>query len=462
MAYSEKRHRKGQCGGRPVPTPGGWREPQGWRVSSLSPEQGDLVFPLQSSEAGWRGQAQSSWLLAWAQHCGVPPATWRRREGPRPEALRAPHPHRKQGPDHRVSGKGHSCTSSSPGRALPSRHSIPSEARRGAQKRKEQRGFLEAAARWQERPLESHTALALPGLGSAVPSTQAILGPPGPAQIPPPPGRRLWAHVPSFPLLHAQELQATRLKLWAMEQAQGRAGAEEGTRAEAALTRQLLSPETGCLCPGTPTEKVEADHRSVYVGNVDYGGTAEELEAYFSHCGEVHRVTILCDKFSGRPKGYAYVEFAAQSSAQAAVGLDSSIFRGRVIKVLPKRTNLPGISSTDRGGLRGHPGTRAGPFPGRSLHGHVEVSPWRSPYWRAGRLWGWVRSKPRCSTRAAYVARSCRSLAVAQTPRREPRSTSQRAGHGAAPGGSEEPWATPGSSGSARAWPSQGCPTKNF
>lgn len=36
---------------------------------------------------------------------------------------------------------------------------------------------------------------------------------------------------------------------------------------------------------------------------VDYGGTAEELEAYFSHCGEVHRVTILCDKFSGRPKG---------------------------------------------------------------------------------------------------------------------------------------------------------------
>ncbi|XP_073082225.1 embryonic polyadenylate-binding protein 2 [Manis javanica] len=282
-----------------------------------------------------------------------------------------------------------------------------------------------------------------------------------------------------------------------MDQAQGRAGAEEGTRAKAALTRQLLSPETGCLCPGTPTEKVEADHRSIYVGNlhrpnedwgspgtggphlrlqsssagarqdldlsrrkravgaqeggasagatgpclcqVDYGGTAEELEAYFSHCGEVHRVTILCDKFSGRPKGYAYVEFAAQSSAQAAVRLDSSIFRGRVIKVLPKRTNLPGISSTDRGGLRGHPGTRAGPFPGRSLHGHMEVSPWRSPYWRAGRLWGWVRSEPLCSTRAVYVARSsCRSLTAAQTPWRESRSTSERAGHGGAPGGSKE------------------------
>lgn len=36
---------------------------------------------------------------------------------------------------------------------------------------------------------------------------------------------------------------------------------------------------------------------------MDYGGTAKELEAYFNHCGEVQRVTILCDKFSGHPKG---------------------------------------------------------------------------------------------------------------------------------------------------------------
>lgn len=36
---------------------------------------------------------------------------------------------------------------------------------------------------------------------------------------------------------------------------------------------------------------------------MDYGGTAEELEAYFNQCGEIRRVTILCDKFSGHPKG---------------------------------------------------------------------------------------------------------------------------------------------------------------
>ncbi|XP_069918018.1 embryonic polyadenylate-binding protein 2 isoform X3 [Oryctolagus cuniculus] len=174
-----------------------------------------------------------------------------------------------------------------------------------------------------------------------------------------------------------QELEAIKLKLWAMEQAEdtpelprarGEAGQEEGARA--VLARQPPGTKTsGCPFPGAPKEKVEADHRSIYVGNVDYGGTAEELEAYFNHCGEIHRVTILCDKFSGHPKGYAYIEFATKSSAQAAVELDESVFRGRVIKVLPKRTNFPGISSTDRGGLRLHPGPRAAPFPRGSLQG---------------------------------------------------------------------------------------------
>jgi len=39
---------------------------------------------------------------------------------------------------------------------------------------------------------------------------------------------------------------------------------------------------------------------------VDYGSTAEELEAHFHGCGAVSRVTILCDKFTGHPKGLAF------------------------------------------------------------------------------------------------------------------------------------------------------------
>ncbi|XP_048211409.1 embryonic polyadenylate-binding protein 2 [Perognathus longimembris pacificus] len=142
-------------------------------------------------------------------------------------------------------------------------------------------------------------------------------------------------------------------------------GSQEEAREETRLRAwQLLDPETtGCPFPEPPKEKVEADHRSIFVGNVDYGSTAQELESYFRHCGEIHRVTILCDKVSGHPKGYAYIEFASRSSAQAAVGLNERTFRGRVIKVLPKRTNIPGIRSTDRGARQAYRGPRAVLYP---------------------------------------------------------------------------------------------------
>ncbi|XP_078005508.1 embryonic polyadenylate-binding protein 2 [Phascolarctos cinereus] len=123
----------------------------------------------------------------------------------------------------------------------------------------------------------------------------------------------------------------------------------------------LLTPGNGIPFQGTPIEKLQADHRSVYVGNVDYSSTAEELESLFNCCGEINRVTILCDKYSGHPKGYAYIEFAYEDSVKTAMDLDETTFRGRIIRVLPKRTNLPGISTTDRGGLRARHSGRGGP-----------------------------------------------------------------------------------------------------
>lgn len=80
-------------------------------------------------------------------------------------------------------------------------------------------------------------------------------------------------------------------------------------------------------------EKVEVDARSVYVGNVDYGATAEELEQHFHGCGSINRVTILCNKFDGNPKGFAYVEFTDKDCVDTAMALDDSLFRGRQIKV---------------------------------------------------------------------------------------------------------------------------------
>jgi len=126
--------------------------------------------------------------------------------------------------------------------------------------------------------------------------------------------------------------------------------------------------------PGFPTieEKMEADNRSIYVGNVDYTATAEELEAHFHGCGSVERVTILCDKFTGHPKGFAYVEFADPDSVNTAQALDESLFKGRQIKVLPKRTNKPGVSSTNRpprGVIRGRGRGRG--FFGGATRGYV-------------------------------------------------------------------------------------------
>lgn len=88
--------------------------------------------------------------------------------------------------------------------------------------------------------------------------------------------------------------------------------------------------------------KEEADARSVYVGNVDYSCTPEEVQQHFQSCGTVNRVTILTDKF-GQPKGYAYVEFLEVEAVQNALLLNESELHGRPLKVSAKRTNVPGM-----------------------------------------------------------------------------------------------------------------------
>ncbi|GMR48827.1 hypothetical protein PMAYCL1PPCAC_19022, partial [Pristionchus mayeri] len=103
----------------------------------------------------------------------------------------------------------------------------------------------------------------------------------------------------------------------------------------------------------TPEEKAEADARSVYVGNVDYSCTAVELESHFHGCGSVTRVTIQCDKFTRHPKGFAYVEFSDTDGRNNAIAMNDSLLKGRQIKVIEKRTNRPGISTTNRGGRGG-------------------------------------------------------------------------------------------------------------
>jgi len=175
------------------------------------------------------------------------------------------------------------------------------------------------------------------------------------------------------------ELEAIKARVREMEEE-----AEKLKQMQTEVTKEMTSPGGSAASLNMSfEEKVEVDARSVYVGNVDYGATAEELEAHFHGCGSINRVTILCNKYDGNPKGFAYVEFADKDSVDTAMALDDSLFRGRQIKVMPKRTNKPGLSTTNRP-PRGR-GFRARGYRGRGGFGAIRRPRFRgrgyySPY----------------------------------------------------------------------------------
>nr|XP_023907845.1 polyadenylate-binding protein 2-like [Quercus suber] len=130
--------------------------------------------------------------------------------------------------------------------------------------------------------------------------------------------------------------------------------------AEAAKLREMQA-SIDAQSENLRENKEDIDARSIFVGNVDYGASPEEIQAHFQTCGAINRVTILLDKFTGHPKGYAYVEFTEPNLVTQALVLNESVFRGRNIKVVPKRTNLPGMTRGGRGGGGGGPrGSRGG------------------------------------------------------------------------------------------------------
>ena len=84
----------------------------------------------------------------------------------------------------------------------------------------------------------------------------------------------------------------------------------------------------------------------IYVGNLSYDVTEEELRKEFEAFGEVTSVNIITDKYSGRPKGFGFVEMASVSEGQAAIaGLNGKTLRERTLNVNTARPR-----SDDRGG----------------------------------------------------------------------------------------------------------------
>ena len=84
----------------------------------------------------------------------------------------------------------------------------------------------------------------------------------------------------------------------------------------------------------------------IYVGNLSYEVTEDELRQEFGAFGEVTSVNIITDKYSGRPKGFGFVEMASVSEGQAAItGLNGKTLKERTLNVNAARPR-----SDDRGG----------------------------------------------------------------------------------------------------------------
>lgn len=73
---------------------------------------------------------------------------------------------------------------------------------------------------------------------------------------------------------------------------------------------------------------------NIYVGNLPYSITEEELKDAFSEFGDVSSVSIIMDKFSGQSKGFAFIEMPKDSEADAAIkGLNEREIKGRNLRV---------------------------------------------------------------------------------------------------------------------------------
>ena len=88
---------------------------------------------------------------------------------------------------------------------------------------------------------------------------------------------------------------------------------------------------------------------NIYVGNLSYEATEEDLKEAFEIFGEVNTVKIIKDNYTGRSKGFGFVEMPAKAKAQSAIeGLNGKDLKGRNLNVSEARPRSEG----HRGGAK--------------------------------------------------------------------------------------------------------------
>jgi RNA recognition motif-containing protein len=108
----------------------------------------------------------------------------------------------------------------------------------------------------------------------------------------------------------------------------------------------------------SPIKQRRKPQLNIYVGNLAYEVTDEELRDEFAAFGEVASVNVIKDKYSGQSKGFAFVEMPLLSAGQAAItGLNGKMLHNRQISVSGAR---PRTDNRGGGGGRGSYGGGGG------------------------------------------------------------------------------------------------------
>ena len=90
---------------------------------------------------------------------------------------------------------------------------------------------------------------------------------------------------------------------------------------------------------------------NIYVGNLSFEVTEEDLKRAFEDFGQVVSVSIIKDRYSGEPRGFGFVEMPAKAEAQSAInGLSGKELKGRTLTVSEAR---PRSEARRGGGGRG-------------------------------------------------------------------------------------------------------------
>jgi cold-inducible RNA-binding protein len=91
--------------------------------------------------------------------------------------------------------------------------------------------------------------------------------------------------------------------------------------------------------------------QKVFVGNMSFDTTREELQELFAQAGEITEVVVPTDRMSGRPRGFAFVTFASDEHAAAAIQkLDGQLLGGRNLRVNEASAERPQRSFGGGGG----------------------------------------------------------------------------------------------------------------